>query len=292
MKKSDFIIPVPQRFILLLCMFLLCYILTAAISYLLGRVISDNMPAALRISAVVQDVLAFIVPAVGTAVIATRRPAELLCLTRRPSLLILLFVVVCSAVSVPLQEVVIYWNYNIQLPENLAAFEEVMRGLEDAANTSLMQLIGDTSWASLILNILIIGIAAAVAEELIFRGCFLRLMTTAGINKHIAIWVVAIVFSAMHMQFYGFIPRMLLGVYFGYLLLWTGSIIVPIVAHMLNNVLYVVMAWFQCRSGNIEALTAEPTLWSWQTTIASLILTATALVIIHRFSKKGIPFEK
>lgn len=282
MKKSDFVISLPKRLVLLLCMFIVCYILTVAVSYILGKVLSNNLPAALRMSALAQDIIAFILPAVGTAVFITRRPAELLCLTRRPSALMLLLVLLCTVVSIPAQEAVIYWNYNIQLPESMAAFEQLMRTLEQTANDTLMTFVGTGTWSALILNILIVGVAAAVSEELLFRGCFQQILVTGGVNPHVAIWLVAFVFSALHMQFFGFVPRMLLGAYFGYLLLWSGSIMLPIAAHMLNNVIYVIVAWWQVRNGAPEALVEAPQLWSLAPTLASVVLTTATIYLLSR----------
>ena len=84
-EKKDMALSLAQRLLLLLCLFLVCYILTAAASYLLGRLLVGRPAAALRISAMLQDVLTFIVPAVITAVMVTRRPAELLCLRGKAS---------------------------------------------------------------------------------------------------------------------------------------------------------------------------------------------------------------
>lgn len=287
MKKSDFVLSLGQRLLLLLFLFIICYILTAACCYLLGRVLADNIPASMRISALVQDVVAFIVPAVATAVFVTRRPVELLCLRGAPHVLVLLLVAVITVVSIPMQENIIYWNNNIHLPESMSAFEELARQMEDAANDSVKLLVGDGSVAALILNILVIGVAAAFAEELLFRGCFQRLLTTAGVNRHLAVWTVAIFFSAMHLQFFGFVPRMLLGAYFGYLLLWTEKLWVPVTAHLLNNVMFVIVAWHQVRTVGIEALDTDPQPWAMWRVWLSVLATAVALYGIYRYSKYG-----
>lgn len=289
MKKSDLVLNPGQRLLLLLFTFIICFMLTMACSYLIGRVFSGNVPAALRLSALAQDVIAFIFPAVITAVMVTRRPAELLCIMHSPQLLILIFVAAVTAVSIPLQENIIYWNYNISLPESMKGFENFARQMEDSANESLKVLVGDGSGSSLVLNILIIGVAAAFAEELLFRGCFLRLLTTAGVNGHIAVWTVAFFFSAMHMQLFGFVPRLLLGAYFGYLLLWTKNFWVPFAAHLLNNVMYVVVACRQVRTGGAGALDAEPHTWSWWLTAISIVATSAALYGIYKVGKRNVP---
>ena len=280
MKKSDLVLSLGQRLLLLLCTFLVCYVLTVAASYVLGRALSGNIAGALRISAVLQDVLTFIIPAIVTALLVTRKPAELLCLTKKPGALTLILVAAVLAVSVPIQEAVIYWNYHMSLPASLSAFENVARALEDAAFTTMKNLIANDSVAALAVNILIVGVLAGISEELLFRGCFQRLLTTGGVNKHLAVWIVSICFSAMLFQIFGFVPRTLLGAYFGYLLLWTRSLWVPVAAHILNNVMFVISAWLQIRTEGIESLDNTPSLWPVWLTVASTAATAFSLYLI------------
>lgn len=286
MKKSELVLSLWQRLLLLFFTFIICYMLTMVCSYLIGRVLSGNLPASLRISALVQDVVAFTLPAVITAVMVTRRPAQLLCITASPHLFVLLLIALVTAVSIPLQESIINWNQNIHLPESMAAFEKIARQMEDLANGSVLALVSDGSVSALILNILVIGVAAAFAEEIFFRGCLQRLLTTGGVNIHIAVWVVAFLFSAMHMQFFGFVPRMLLGAYFGYLLVWSKNLWVPITAHLLNNVMYVVIACRQFREGGVEAIAnAESETWPWWAVVLSILATALCLYGIFRLGK-------
>ena len=80
-----------------------------------------------------------------------------------------------------------------------------------------------------------IAILPAIGEELVFRGMLQPELQRATGNIHAAIWISAIMFSAIHLQFFGFVPRMLLGVMFGYLYYWSGNIIIPMLAHFVNN---------------------------------------------------------
>ncbi|MFM1932508.1 MAG: hypothetical protein RL226_1811 [Bacteroidota bacterium] len=91
------------------------------------------------------------------------------------------------------------------------------------------------SIGELILMLVIVAVLPGIAEEFIFRGVVQSLLVRWFKNIHVAIWCTGLLFSAIHFQFYGFIPRMLLGVYFGYLLVHTKSIWTPILAHFLNN---------------------------------------------------------
>lgn len=289
MKKNDLVLTLPQRLLLLFCFFLACYLLTLGCSFVLGKLLAGRVAAAVRIGAVVQDVLSFVIPAVATALLVTRRPAQLLCLrmTRQPLMFVL--VVVMMFVSIPAQEAVIWWNYNISLPDAMKDFEQLMRQLEDMASSTMAVLMTDISMASLAVNILIVGVLAGLSEELLFRGCFQRLLTTAGVNHHLAVWSVAFCFSALHMQFFGFVPRMLLGAYFGYLLWWSRSLWLPVAAHILNNIVYVIVAWQSARTVGIAAVNEEPEPWPLWMTLASVAGIALILLCMWHLSCEKVP---
>ena len=93
------------------------------------------------------------------------------------------------------------------------------------------------------------AILPAIGEELLFRGVFQRLLTEWTRNIHWGIILAALLFSFFHFEFYGFLPRFLLGVFFGYLFVWTSSIWVPILAHFTNNFIIVVYSFYQA-TGN------------------------------------------
>lgn len=280
MKRTDFVLTLGQRLLLLFFIFIVCFAITAVAATLISHLLKTNVAAALRISTTIQDVLTFVVPAVATAIIVTRKPAELLCLQRRINLTTIFCILAMLVVSIPIQENIIYWNANITLPESLDAFVKFARTLEDEAFRSMCMLLNNSSAATLVVNILIIGIAAGFSEEILFRGCFQRLLTTGGVNTHVAIWTVAFVFSAMHGQFFGFVPRMLLGAYFGYLLIWTQSLWAPVLAHVLNNTVFVIGAWLQVRQGN--PIDDTPTLYPISLAIISTVLVVILLTLLYK----------
>ena len=186
MKRSDLVLSLGQRLLLLLFIFIVCYGITSVAVYLLSRALAGNMPAALRIGAVLQDVFSFIVPAVATALIVTRKSAELLKVAVAPRLKYIGLLIAMLFLSIPIQENIIYWNYHITLPESLAGFGRWARELEDAGFSTMSVLLGNPSVGALIVNLLIIGFAAGFSEELLFRGCFQQLLTTGGVNRHVA----------------------------------------------------------------------------------------------------------
>lgn len=282
MKRNSLALSLVQRLLLLLCIFIFCYGLTSVLIFVLSKVLAERPLPLIRISAIAQDIITFILPSLLTALLVTRQSANLLCLTRKPSNLAIALSIAVLVLSIPLQQSIIYWNYHVSLPSALSHFEVAAHALETKAFEVMKTMLESTQVLSLIANVLIIGVAAGFAEELFFRGCLQRLLTTGGVNHHIAIWVVAIIFSVMHMQFFGFVPRMLLGAYFGYLLYWTRSIWVPMLAHILNNTMFVVSSWLTVRSEGIEAITPEPELMPTGLVVASVIFTIAGLSALHR----------
>jgi len=88
---------------------------------------------------------------------------------------------------------------------------------------------------------LVLAILPALGEELVFRGFLLRYFSNFIRNIHVNIFLVALLFSAMHMQFYGFLPRFALGLMLGYLFVWSGTLWLPVLVHFLNNSIPVVV---------------------------------------------------
>lgn len=283
LRPDSLLLNARSRIVLFICIAVLGYILTGLFTTVLIYKFGADSARVLRIAAVAQDILALIAPALVTAMMVTRLPAQLLELrggVRRGAWLLALLVI---PAAVPAMNVVIELNRDVTATGALAAVVDKLRAMEDSAAMMIERMQGTGSWADLLMNILIIGVAAGVAEELFFRGALQRLMQLGGMNPQGAIWVAAIVFSAVHMQFFGFVPRMLLGAYFGYLLLWSRSIWVPASAHALNNTIYVVMQWLYMRHGtpdiNIDNIGLGST---WPAAIVSLILTALLIYRVRR----------
>lgn len=203
-------------------------------------------------------------------------------------ILLVLAIMLCG---LPLLEWLTTTNQKMALPEFLKGVENWMRTKEDEAAELTKQLLVMKSYGDLALNMLMIAIIPAIGEELLFRGGMQNIFARLFKNKHLAIWATAIIFSAIHVQFFGFFPRMLLGVLFGYLLVWGGSIWLPILAHFINNGLAVTIAFVMQQQGKnmdeIEKVTAFPIIGYILSAIISLVL----LVKYYQYSKKEIEGE-
>ncbi len=128
---------------------------------------------------------------------------------------------------------------------------------------------------------------AALSEELFFRGLIQRSMQNVCKNVHVAVWVTAILFSAFHMQFYGFLPRMLMGAYLGYLFLWSGSLWVSIMAHFVNNGMAVLLIWLANRGKiSVDADKVGIQDNEWIVVLTSILMVAASLLLIYRTEVK------
>lgn len=141
------------------------------------------------------------------------------------------------------------WNRAMQLPESWNAVEEWMRLKEDEMALLTSNLVMSDSLSRLALNLLTIAVLPAIAEEFFFRGAIQNILGRWIANQHVVVWITAIVFSAIHVQFFGFFPRLLLGAIFGYMLLLTRNIWIPILAHFVNNATVVIVAFFYTKKG-------------------------------------------
>lgn len=259
------------------------FIMSLVSHFLLGRL--GYSTASLRISSVIQDILVFILPAIVTAVVATKLPATFLridCGVDFKTWGMSIVVLICAS---PALNYIILLNQSIELPE---AFGK----MEDNASQFFSLMQGGTSIGNLIISVLIIGVLAGFSEEIFFRGALLRLMETFKMNSHVAIWTAALIFSTIHFQFYGFVPRLLLGAYFGYIVLWSGSLWTAVIVHAFNNSLVVLMGWI-ARNANMTnlsetgGLTLNLSIQQIITLIISVAITVVGIIILRRNAIKS-----
>lgn len=228
---------------MLFCLMIFMLIIASLISELLLAKLGVT-PMALRLQAIIQDLLVFILPPIVTALLSTRYPAELLQIISGPRLTTMLWAVAALLCSIPLMNCIIVWNDSWVLPESMAW----ARALEQAARQTTEVMLSGDSVGSLAVGLLIVGVLTGVAEELFFRGGIQKLLMCTRMNPHVAIWLTAAIFSVMHFQIYGLIPRMLLGALFGYAVWWSGSLWLSIILHAINNSLVVATTWLAART--------------------------------------------
>ena len=150
------------------------------------------------------------------------------------TLLLMLAAIPCINLLAALNEMFVF-------PESLAGLEKLLKNFEESAQQTKELFLNVDNIGGMFFNIFMIAILPAIGEELIFRGLLHKILVRWTGNIHITIIVTGFLFSAMHLQFYGFFPRWLIGVMFGYMLVWSGTIWLPVFAHFINNAVAVLI---------------------------------------------------
>ena len=164
-----------------------------------------------------------------------------------------MFLVILMMISViPFINYMAEINLKMEIP--IRALDQLLRTLESTAEEMMVAFTATKSISGLLVNLLMIGVIAAVGEELIFRGLMQRLMTQMLKNPHVAILITALLFSAFHFQFFSFLPRFVLGLILGYLMYYGQSIWYPILAHFVNNAMGVTYYYFNSRGSADDML--------------------------------------
>ena len=207
---------------------------------------------------------------------------------QRPWLWALLLSGILIVLIMPANSVIINWNASFNFPDSMQGFENWAKAKETEAAelTKLLAKFGSIS--ELLVGLLVIAVIPAIGEELVFRGVIQRQLHRWSGNAHVAVWVAAIIFGAIHVQFFGFLPRTILGALFGYLYIWSGRISVPIVAHFVNNGFTVFLLYLQQNkivNFNIESTDSMPL----YTVVISVMLSAAAMYYLYQYFSKVPP---
>ncbi len=237
--------------------------------------------AAQRILLTTQQIGLFLVPALFLAKVEGQKTTVFYGF-KKPTTHLLFIVMLLMICSMPILEWVTQLNQKMVLPESFKSIEKWMKAAEEQGMKTTVALLKMDHIGIFLINIGMIAILPAIAEELMFRGGLQRAFGRMFKNHHVAIWLSAFIFSAIHMQFYGFFPRLLLGATFGYLYIWSGSLWYAIFGHFINNGYAVCAAWYM-QKNNIPLSEADKTMnIAWYGYIISVILT----VLLFRYFKK------
>ena len=159
---------------------------------------------------------------------------------------VLLVVAVLIVGTLPFMSTLIAWNAGAHFPAALHDFESWARASEDRAAVLTRFLTRFSSGARFGVGVVVIALVPAVAEELVFRGVIQRNLVR-WFSPQVGVWLGAALFSAIHFQFFGFVPRFVLGLVLGYLYLWSGNIVVSMVAHFTQNAFQLLLLYLTQR---------------------------------------------
>ena len=259
---------------------LVCSMIAAGSMFIFEQPLSVT---ALKWVQFLQSTAMFLLPPLCVAYLWSEQPLKWLRASEFQGFKVSGSAILLMLVALPAINLLSYWNQQMSLPAFLEPLEQWMKTSEESAKVLTEQFMQATTFGGLIINILLMALLPALGEELTFRGVLMNFFEVKGKRVHLAIWCTAILFSAIHLQFYGFVPRMLMGALFGYMLVWTGSLWVPILMHFTNNAAAVLLYFVSLRAGwdmeMVDAIGTGDTLWLG---IVSMIVTIAGIYAFRR----------
>ncbi|RZL16598.1 MAG: CPBP family intramembrane metalloprotease [Hymenobacter sp.] len=189
-------------------------------------------------------------------------------------------VIICS---VPFLSALVAWNAGAHFPAFLHDFELWSREKEDQAAGLTKFLTNFNTLGRLLVGLLVIAIVPAIAEELVFRGGVQRCLVQWFGSRHVGVWLAAAIFSAIHVQFFGFVPRFVLGLVLGYLYEWSGNILVSMAAHFTQNAFQLILLYLAQGKQLPTSLDPDSTQpLPWVLVLLSAVLTVGLLTWLHQ----------
>jgi len=192
----------------------------------------------------IQHLGIFVVPPIVAAYVFSEHPKSYFGADTKSKFVVFLTAGVIIIFAVPLINYTGAINAKLSLPSAFSGLEAKIKAMEETAEKMTETFLNVKTVGGLFVNLVIVALLPAIGEEFLFRGVLLKLFRDWTKNKHAAILISAFLFSAVHFQFYGFLPRFLLGALFGYLFVWSKNIWIPVTVHFINNGLAVVLYYF------------------------------------------------
>lgn len=249
----------------------------------INKIIHSATPTILQLqlSQFVFALLGLTFPALAIGYLLNKKPASYLRLNTFSKGILIVFPILIMVFIQPSINLFLTWNEQLHLPENLAKLEEAFRSIQQMNKNLTIRLLSGKSFADLLANLFFLALIPAVCEELFFRGAIQQLLGEK-MSKHTAIWITAILFSAYHLEFFGFFPRILLGAVLGYLVLYSNSLYMSMIGHFTNNALIVI--YFFISSTGIISIDIDQigTGNQWWLSFISLLVTGTLLFTFYR----------
>ena len=268
------------RIFIYLIALLVCSLVGAAVTmFLMGDITQ------MKIGQGISSAMIFIAPPMILYAFTRHQPMRELGFRKPNSAWLLLIGVVLMFVSLPLTNLLTSWNEKMNFGAAFEPLEALLQQLEETAGDLTERMLQVDSFGGLLFNLLVIALIPAIGEELTFRGVLQQALTRR-CNVHVAVFLSAFIFSFIHFQFYGFLPRMFLGLLLGYLFYYSGSLWTSILMHFVNNGAAVVVAYLDYKGQidvDIDHFGATSNVWLLG---ASLVVTVGLIILSAKFKNK------
>lgn len=271
-----------ERLFILLALIIIGLILGTVIGFAYVFITKCNPQDlnALRFMQISSQLFTFVFPPIAYAFLVKEKPVNALGLKNSKILWFLIGSAMIFAIM-PLNSIFAEWNAGLTLPDSMSKIESLMKQMQESATAMIEKFVSVDTIGGLILNLFMIAGLAAIGEELLFRSIIQTSLIKICKNAHVGILIASAIFSFIHLEFYGFVPRLILGMLLGYMFYFSGSIWIPMLMHFLNNGT-VVLIYFLNNKGitNIDVDTFG------QTSIPVLIVSIVVMIVLFLFSIK------
>lgn len=271
-----------ERLFILLALIIIGLILGTVIGWAYVFITKSNPQDlnALRFMQISSQLFTFVFPPIAYAFLVKENPVNALGLKKSKTLWILIGIAMIFAIM-PFNSILAEWNANLTLPESMSKIESLMKQMQEAATEIIEKFVSVDTIGGLILNLFMIAGLAALGEELLFRSIIQTSLIKICKNAHIGILIASAIFSFIHFEFYGFFPRLILGMLLGYMFYFSGSIWISMLMHFLNNGT-VVFIYFL----NNKGITSIDVDTFGQTSIPVLIVSIVVMIVLFLLSIK------
>ena len=201
----------------------------------------------------------------------------------------ILLAIAIMLIANPFVAYLMHWNQSLNLPDFLEVVQRWIETSEQKAMELTEAFLVMNSTGDLLINLFLIALIPAIGEELLFRGVLQQLFTKWTGEAHLAIFISAFLFSAIHLQFFGFLPRFVLGLVLGYMFYWSKNLWLPILAHFTNNAFAIIFNYhFVADKIQIDFLNEETSV-NISAALISLLAVALLMFLLHKNTsiKKG-----
>lgn len=278
----------PERLFILIALIVAGLIIGTIVGIVYPMIFKEDLNSlnSLRFMQISSQIFTFVLPPIFYAMLVKENPIKTLGFKRVSAIWVLLGIIMIYAIM-PLNSVFTEWNAGLKLPESMSGLEDFMKSMQEEATRIIERFVSVGTIGGLILNLFMIAGLAALGEELLFRSIIQSSLIRICKNAHIGIFIASAIFSFIHFEFYGFIPRLVLGLLLGYMYYYSRSIWVPMMMHFLNNGT-IVFIYFLNNKGitdiNVDTF--------GKTSIPVLIISIIAMIALFYISVKYSEKEK
>lgn len=222
-----------------------------------------------RLLNTVASFFAFFIPAVIVTLIVYKKPFHTLGFNSNINMKQVILVICITIAAMLLSGALGELNERIPLPADLYVKAKKM---EETYRTAMMAMATMHSFSDYLLAVLVIAVFPAIFEETLFRGCLQQIMVGWTRSKWIGIIITSILFSAIHFSYFGFLPRVGLGIVLGLIYYQSKNIWLNILLHFLNNAFAVTQLYILSRQGKPIEKALDENMPMWWGLIAITLL--------------------